>query len=85
MTTMVAERVMDKNFPVRVVAFGTQGKGSVVCLNMEELTKALKEVIVDEKLGRAGRVLVIEQFEKPPATIEWDRNKNDDTSQEQSR
>jgi phosphoribosylamine--glycine ligase len=50
-------------YPLVIKADGlAAGKGVVICQNEEEAKKTLKEMMLDEKFGRAGRKVVFEEF-----------------------
>ncbi len=53
----------DFGFPVVIKADGlAQGKGVIICENIDMAKNALKEIMVDKVFGESGDVVVIEEF-----------------------
>jgi len=55
--------VRERGAPVVVKASGlAAGKGAVVCMNLDQATRALREMLQDLRFGEAGREVVIEEY-----------------------
>ncbi len=59
-----AEEYLDKtSYPVVIKADGLAlGKGVIICINKEQASKALKEIMIDKVFGNAGSEVVFEEF-----------------------
>ena len=57
------KHIEDHNTPLVLKADGlAAGKGVIIAKNREEALAAVDEILVDQRFGRAGRRLVIEEF-----------------------
>lgn len=61
------EYVTKQSLPVVIKADGLAlGKGVLICQTMEEALEGLKEMMVDNKFGKSGQRVVIEEFIEGP-------------------
>lgn len=59
--------VSNHNLPVVIKADGLAlGKGVLICQTMEEALDGLKEMMVDNKFGKSGQRVVVEEFIEGP-------------------
>ena len=61
--SMAEKYLKEVQFPIVIKADGlAAGKGVVICNNLSEAKKGLKEIMITKKFGKAGKKILIEEF-----------------------
>ena len=61
--TKAEKYLRDIKFPIVIKADGlAAGKGVIICNDLSEAKKGLKEIMISKKFGKAGKKILIEEF-----------------------